>query len=94
MDEGVEKATGAEKGDCASCAGGFPKGEPAAGIENRLEDGLGGVELDDGSGLETAGTSFFSFCILKYVDLYDSRNPDMSAKGSSSIPFEIALRRE
>ena len=94
MVEGVEETPEVENKDGAPCVGGFPKGEEA-GIENKFDDGglkVGG--LDSGSGLEAAGASSFSFCIFRYVDLYDSRIQDMSAKGSSSIPLEMELRRE
>lgn len=88
---GVEEILEVETEDCD--AGSFPKGEGDAGIEKKLGDDLSADELDDDSGLEAAASSF-SFCILRYVDLYDSRIQDMSVKGSSSIPLEMALRRE
>lgn len=95
MVEGVEETPEVENEGCAPCVGGFPKGEEAAGIENRFDDDdLEVDELDNDPGLEAAEASSFSFCILRYVDLYDSRIPDMSAKGSSSIPLEMAMRRE
>jgi hypothetical protein len=93
--EGVEETPDIENDDCAPCVGGFPKGEENAGIENRFDgDGLEVDELDNDSVLEAAEASSFSFCILIYVDLYDSKIPDMSAKGSSSMPLEMELRRE
>lgn len=72
-----------EREDCAPCAGGFPE-------RKKFDDD----ELDDDSGLEAAGMSSLSFCIFRRVDLYASRIPDMSAKGSSSILLEMVLRRE
>jgi hypothetical protein len=80
--------------EAAPCVGSFPKGEgeEATGIEKKLDDALEVDELNNG--LETVDASSFSFCIFRYVDLYDSRTPDMSAKGSSSKPLEIKLRRE
>lgn len=91
---GVEEKTEVEAEDCVPCAGDFPKGEGDAGIEKKLDgDGLEVDELDDGSGLEATASSF-SFCIFRYADLYDSRIPDMLAKGSSSTPLEMTLRRE
>jgi hypothetical protein len=83
--EGVEETPEVENEDCA---GGFPNGEEA-GIEKKL---IG--ELDDDPGLEAAEVSSFSFCIFRYIDLYDSKTPDVSAKGSFSMPLEIVLRRE
>jgi hypothetical protein len=93
--EGVEETPDVENDDdCAPCVGGFPKGEET-GIENKFDgNGLEVDELDNDSVLEAAEASSFSFCILIYVDLYDSKIPDMSAKGSSSIPLEMELRRE
>lgn len=91
--EGVEEKPEVEKADCAPCTGGFPKSEAAGGTGNKLDDGVECEELDDDSDLEAEASSF-SFWILWRVDLYDSRIPDMSAKGSSSMPLEMALRKE
>lgn len=93
MVEGGEETPDVGKEDCVPCDSGFPKGEEA--VENKFNgDDLEVDELDKDSGLEAEEASTFSFCILRYVDLYDSRIPDMSAKGSSSIPLEMDLRRE
>lgn len=95
MVEGVEETPEVENEDCVPCVGCFPKGEEAAGIENKFDgDDLEVDDLDNDSGLEATEASSFSFSILRYVDLYDSRIPDMSVKGSSSIPLEMELRRE
>ena len=95
MVEGVEETPDVGSENCAPCVGSFPKGEELAGIENKFDgDDLEVDELDNGPGLEATEASSLSFCILRYVNLYDSRIPDMSAKGSSSIPLEMVLRRE
>lgn len=94
--EGVEETPKIDEEVGPPCAGDFPKKEDEghAGIENKLDDDAEGDELDDDSGLDAVGILSFSFCIFWRVDLYDSRIPDMSAKGSSSKLLEMAVRRE
>lgn len=94
--DGVEETPKVDEEVCPPCAGDFPKKEDEGptDIENKFDDDAEGDELDDDSGLDAVGVLSFSFCIFWRVDLYDSRIPDMSAKGSSSKLLEMAVRRE